>query len=158
MFAPSRQDAKMMEPDAGLDSIARTVVDTAFRLHTGLGPGLLESAYEALLAAKLERLGLHVRRQVAIDARFEDVELPGAYRIDLLIEGSIVVEIKSSERTSPAHAKQVLTYLKLGHFPLGFVINFGTPMFKDGIKRLINSNVPLASWRLGANNLSSNAS
>ena len=150
-FAPSRQDAKMAEPEQALDALARLIVDTAFRLHRDLGAGLLESAYEGLLAAKLEKAGLCVERQVAMDAVFEDVVLPHAYRIDLLVEGSIVIEIKSTERPTAAHAKQVLTYLKLGGFPLGFVINFGTPMFRDGIKRLINSTVPLASWRLGAN-------
>lgn len=148
----------MMEPDAELDAIARTVVDTAFRLHRDLGPGLLESAYEAVLSAKLASLGLHVERQVPIDARFEDIDLPAAYRVDLLVQRAVVIEIKSVEHPSPTHAKQVLTYLKLSHFPLGFVINFGAPMFKDGIKRLINNTVPLASWRLGANKNSSNAS
>jgi GxxExxY protein len=141
----------MTEPDDRLDEIARAIVDSAFRLHRDLGPGLLESAYEALLAAKLTRMGMRVDRQLPIDARFEDIALPAAYRVDLLVEQSIVVEIKSVERTTPSHAKQVLTYLKLGGFPLGFVINFGTPMFKEGIKRLINNTVPLASWRLGAN-------
>lgn len=147
----------MMEPDPRLDAIARLVVDTAFRLHRDLGPGLLESAYEALLSAKLVSLGLHVDRQLAVDAVFEDVGLPAAFKLDLLVEQCIVIEIKSVERTTPAHAKQVLTYLKLGGFPLGFVINFGTPMFKDGIKRLINTSSPLASWRLGANQKNQNA-
>jgi GxxExxY protein len=141
----------MMEPHADLDALARTIVDTAFRLHRDLGPGLLESAYEALLAARLERDGLLVNRQVPIDASFDGIVLPAAYRVDLLIEHSIVIEIKSVERPSAAHAKQVLTYLKLGGFPLGFVINFGAPLFKDGIKRLINNSAPLATWRLGAN-------
>jgi GxxExxY protein len=141
----------MMEPHADLDALARTIVDTAFRLHRDLGPGLLESAYEALLAARLERDGLLVNRQVPIDASFDGIVLPAAYRFDLLIEHSIVIEIKSVERPSAAHAKQVLTYLKLGGFPLGFVINFGAPLFKDGIKRLINNSAPLATWRLGAN-------
>lgn len=140
-----------MEPEAKLDAIARTIVDTSFRLHVALGPGLLESACEALLAAKLVGLGYHVDRQVPVDAVFEEVALPDAYKIDLLIEHAIVIEIKSVERTTAAHAKQLLTYLKLGGYPLGFVINFGSPLFKDGIKRLINSAVPLASWRLGAN-------
>lgn len=147
----------MMEPDPRLDAIARLVVDTAFRLHRDLGPGLLESAYEALLSAKLVSLGLNVDRQMPVDAVFEDVVLPAAYKLDLLVERCIVIEIKSVEHTTPAHAKQVLTYLKLGGFPLGFVINFGTPMFKDGIKRLINSSAPLASWRLGANQKNQNA-
>ncbi|MET4133306.1 GxxExxY protein [Porphyrobacter sp. MBR-155] len=141
----------MKEPHAELDALARTIVDTAFRLHRDLGPGLLESAYEALLAARLEHDGLVVDRQVPVDACFDGIVLPAAYKIDLLIERSIVIEIKSVERASPVHAKQALTYLKLGGFPLGFVINFGTPLFKDGIKRLINNTAPLATWRLGAN-------
>lgn len=141
----------MMEPDADLDSVARTVVDTAFRLHRDLGPGLLESAYETLLAARLARDGIAVDRQVPVDASFEGVVLPAAFKIDLLVERRIVIELKSVEKTAPAHAKQVLTYLKLGGYPLGFVINFGAPLFKDGIKRLINNTAPLASWRLGAN-------
>jgi iron complex transport system substrate-binding protein len=141
----------MMEPNADLDALARAIVDKAFRLHRDLWPGLLESAYEALLAARLERDGLMVGRQVPVDACFDGIVLPAAYKINLLIERSIIVEIKSVERPSAAHAKQVLTYLKLGGFPLGFVINFGAPLFKDGIKRLINNSVPLATWRLGAN-------
>jgi iron complex transport system substrate-binding protein len=141
----------MMEPDADLDAVARTVVDTAFHLHRDLGPGLLESAYEALLAARLARDGIAVDRQVPVNACFEGVVLSAPFKIDLLVERRIVVELKSDETTSPANAKQVLTYLKLGGYPLGFVINFGTPMFKDGIKRLINNTAPLASWRLGAN-------
>lgn len=140
----------MIEPDQRLDALARVIVDTAFRLHRDLGPGLLESAYEALLAAKLTAEGIRIDRQMPVDACFEGIKLPAAYKIDLLVERSIVIEIKSVEKPSPAHAKQVLTYLKLGGFPLGFIINFGSPMFKDGIKRLINSTVPLASWRLGA--------
>lgn len=141
----------MKEPDAELDALARTVVDTAFRLHRDLGPGLLESAYEALLAARLMKDGIRVDRQVPVDARFEDIVLPSAFKVDLLVERSIVIELKSVDRMSPAHAKQVLTYLRLGGYPLGFVINFGAPMFRDGVKRLINNSAPLATWRLGAN-------
>jgi iron complex transport system substrate-binding protein len=146
----------MTEPDAELDTLARRVVDTAFRLHRDLGPGLLESAYEILLAARLARDHIGVERQVPVDACFDGIVLPAAYKIDLLIERSIVIEVKSVERPSAVHAKQVLTYLKLGGFPLGFVINFGAPMFKDGIKRLINNTAPLATWRLGANHSSAN--
>jgi iron complex transport system substrate-binding protein len=143
----------MMEPHAELDALARTIVDTAFRLHRELGPGLLESAYEAMLAARLERDGIVVERQVPVDAKLDGIVLPAAYKIDLLVERSMVIEIKSVERASPAHAKKALTYIKLGGFPLGFVINFGTPMFKDGVKRLINNTAPLATWRLGANKI-----
>jgi GxxExxY protein len=151
-FAPSRQDAKRFEPDERLDALATKIVDTAYRLHRELGAGLLESAYEALLVGKLVKLGMSVERQVPVDARFEDIYLPSAYKIDLLVEREIVIEIKSVEHMSAAHVKQLLTYLRLGGFPLRFVVNFGSPLFKDGIKRLINNQNPLASWRLGAKN------
>lgn len=141
----------MEEPDPQLDAWARDIVDTSFRLHRDVGPGLLESAYETLLSAKLTAIGLSVERQVTIDAVVDDIRLAAAFRIDLLVNRSIVVEIKSVEKTLPIHAKQLHTYLRLGGFPLGFVINFGTAMFKDGIRRLINGNALLASSRLGAN-------
>lgn len=141
----------MEEPDANLDAVARQIVDVAFRLHRDVGPGLLESAYETLLSAKLTALGLPVERQLTIDAVIDDIHLPSAFRIDLLVDQSIVIEVKPLEKTLPIHAKQLQTYLRLGQFPLGFVINFGTAMFKDGIRRLINSDALLASSRLGAN-------
>jgi GxxExxY protein len=141
----------MTEPDATLDAIARQIVDAAFRLHRDVGPGLLESAYETLLSAKLTAIGLHVERQVTIDAVVDDIHLPSAFRIDLLVNQAIVIEVKSVEKTLPIHAKQLQTYLRLGQFPLGFVVNFGTAMFKDGIRRLINSDALLASSLLGAN-------
>jgi GxxExxY protein len=141
----------MAEPDAQLDSVARQIVDTAFRLHRDIGPGLLESAYETLLPAKLTAIGFSVERQVSIDAVVDDIHLASAFRLDLLVNRSVVIEIKSVEKTLPIHAKQLQTYLRLGGFPLGFVINFGTAMFKDGIRRLINSDALLAPSPLGAN-------
>ncbi len=141
----------MVEPDGKLDAIARQIVDTAFHLHRDVGPALLESAYETLLSAKLTETGLIVERQVTKDVVYEGILLASAFRIDLLVNRSIVVEIKSMEKTLPIHSKQLLTYLRLGGFPLGFVTNFGTAMFKDGIRRLINSDALLASSRLGAN-------
>jgi iron complex transport system substrate-binding protein len=141
----------MEEPDAQLDAIVRQIVDVAFRLHRDVGPGLLESAYETLLSAKLTAIGLSVERQVAMDVVVDDIQLASAFRLDLLVNRSIIIEVKSIERTLPIHSKQLLTYLRLGGFPLGFVINFGTAMFKDGIRRLINSDTLLASSRLGAN-------
>jgi iron complex transport system substrate-binding protein len=141
----------MAEPDAQLDSVARQIVDTAFRLHRDIGPGLLESAYETLLSAKLTAIGFSVERQVSIDAVVDDIHLASAFRLDLLVNRSVVIEIKSVEKTLPIHAKQLQTYLRLGGFPLGFVINFGTAMFKDGIRRLINSDALLAPSPLGAN-------
>lgn len=140
----------MEEPDPQLDAWARDIVDTAFRLHRDVGPGLLESAYESLLSAKLTAIGLSVERQVTMDAVVDDIRLAAAFRIDLLVNRAIIIEIKSVEKTLPLHAKQLQTYLRLGGFPLGFVINFGTAMFKDGIRRLINSDALLASPRLGA--------
>lgn len=147
----------MAEPDALLDAAARQVVDTAFRLHRDVGPGLLESAYETLLSAKLTAMGLHVERQVVMDVVIDDIRCASAFRIDLLVASSIVIEVKSVEKTLPIHAKQLLTYLRLGGFPLGFVINFGTPLFKDGVRRLINSDALLAPSRLGANPKDCNA-
>jgi len=141
----------MEEPDANLDAIARQIVDTAFRLHRDIGPGLLESAYETLLSAKLTAIGLHVERQVIMDVVVDEIHLASAFRIDILVERSIIIEVKSVEKTLPVHVKQLQTYLRLGGIPLGFVINFGTAMFKDGIRRLINSDALLASSRLGAN-------
>lgn len=141
----------MKEPDAQLDAIARQIVDTAFRLHRDVGPGLLESAYETLLSAKLTAIGLHVDRQVTIDAVVDGIHLPSAFRIDMMVNQLIVIEVKSVEKTLPIHAKQLQTYLRLGQFPLGFVINFGTAMFKDGIRRMINSDALFASSLLGAN-------
>jgi iron complex transport system substrate-binding protein len=141
----------MEEPDRHLDALARQIVDVAFRLHRDVGPGLLETAYETLLSAKLTAIGLEVDRQVAVDVVYEGITLPSAFRMDLLVNRSVVIEIKSVEKTLPVHSKQLLTYLRLGGYPLGFVINFGTAMFKDGIRRLIHSDPLLASWRLGAN-------
>lgn len=141
----------MVEPDGELDAVARQIVDTAFHLHRDVGPGLLESAYETLLSAKLTEIGMAVERQVTMDVVYEGILLSSAFRIDLLVERALIIEIKSTEKTLPIHSKQLLTYLRLGGFPLGFVINFGTAMFKDGIRRLINSDALLASSRLGAN-------
>lgn len=134
-----------------IEHICSLVVDAAFKLHKDIGPGLLESAYETVLAAKLEDIGLVVERQVPIDIQYERVQLPAAFRVDLLVEKRIIIEIKSVEKTLPVHAKQVITYLRLTNLTHGFVINFGTPMFKDGIKRLLNDRPSSVSSCLRAN-------
>lgn len=141
----------MIEPDGELDAAARRIVDVAFNLHRAVGPGLLETAYEALLASKLAQAGFDVQRQVSIDVVLDGISLPAAFRIDILVNRAVVIEVKSTEKTLPVHSKQLLTYIRLGNFPIGFVVNFGTAMFKDGIRRLINSDALLASSRLGAN-------
>ena len=134
-----------------IEHICSLVVDAAFKLHKDIGPGLLESAYETILAAKLEDIGLVVDRQVPIDIQYDQVHLPAAFRVDLLVDKRIIIEIKSVEKTLPVHAKQVITYLRLTNLTHGFVINFGTPMFKDGIKRLLNDRPSSVSSCLRAN-------
>jgi GxxExxY protein len=136
-----------------VEDICNIIVDCAFKLHVDIGSGLLESAYEAILAAKLQSRGLNVERQVAIDIEYDGVELPAAFRIDLLVENSVILEIKSVEKTLPVHAKEVITYLRLTNLSHGFVINFGTAMFKDGIRRLVNDQTSSVSSRLRANKI-----
>jgi iron complex transport system substrate-binding protein len=122
-----------------VDAISADVVDAAVRIHRGLGPGLLESVYETVLGAELERRGYKVDRQKPVDIRFDDMHFPAAFRVDLLIENSLVIEIKSVENLSRAHAKQVLTYLRLLDQPLGLLLNFSGETMKEGIRRLVNN-------------------
>ena len=122
-----------------VEELASIAVDCGFHLHKELGPGLLESAYEAIMADQLARRGLNVLRQVPIPLRYGGVELPEGLRADLLIEGRLLVELKSVERLSPLHGKQVLTYLRLLDMPLGLLINFGGETFKEGVKRIVNN-------------------
>jgi GxxExxY protein len=121
-----------------LELAARTVVDCGYRLHRDLGPGLLESAYEALLAEALRQAGLNVARQVPVAMSYKGVVVDNAFRVDVLIEDSLIVELKSIERLAPVHGKQVLTYLRLMSLPLGLLINFGQATFKDGLRRVAN--------------------
>ena len=120
------------------NEIAKEVVDAAFHIHTKLGPGLLESVYETVLAAVLRRRGLHVERQVPVPIRFEDLTFDEGFRADLIVEGKVILELKSVEETAPVHKKQVITYLRLADKRLGLLINFGAPLIKDGITRLVN--------------------
>lgn len=121
-----------------LDALARTTVDCGYKIHVALGPGLLESAYEALLAAHLARAGLAVERQKSIDIRHDGLELRDAFRADLVIEGQLIVEVKSVERLQPVHFKQLMTYLRLTDRPLGLLINFGAATFREGVRRVAN--------------------
>lgn len=134
-----------------LEELSAIAVDAGLRLHRDLGPGLLESAYELLLPAKLTRSGLKVDRQVPININYDDIRIENAFRIDLLVEDSLVIEIKSTDHLMPVHAKQLLTYLRLMNAPLGLLMNFGAPIFKDGIRRLVNNHKDFASSRLCAN-------
>lgn len=114
------------------------VIDLGLRLHQELGPGLLESAYEIILFEKLRQRGIEVARQLPININYESIFIENAFRIDLLIANRLLVELKSVERLHPTYGKQVLTYLRLMKLPLGLLMNFGQPLFKDGIKRNTN--------------------
>jgi GxxExxY protein len=127
-----------------IDKLASIAVDTGFRLHRDLGPGLLESVYEQLLAAKLRSKGLDVATQVAIDLIHEDVQIKGAFRADIIVEGKLLIEVKSLERLVRLHAKQVITYLRVTGLPLGLLMNFGGETFKEGVRRIVNGHEPFA--------------
>ena len=136
-----------------IDAISGDVVDLAIRLHRELGPGLLESVYETVMAAKLAQLGYAVERQVPVSIDFEGMTFDNAFRIDILVDGRLIVEIKSVERPTAAHAKQLLTYLRLTRRPVGLLINFGGATLKKGIRRLVNNHTTSAPPRLCANQI-----
>jgi GxxExxY protein len=130
-----------------IEELAAIVVDKAFHLHVDLGPGLLESVYEAVLAQVLVAQGLQVERQKTITFQYQGFHFDDGLRVDLLINNMLVVELKSVEVIAPVHGKQLLTYLRLLKLPLGLLINFGAPTFKQGIKRVVNNHDESeASW------------
>jgi GxxExxY protein len=122
-----------------IEHLIRITMDCGFAIHRALGPGLLESAYEALMAAALEKRGLRVERQTPISLEFGDIRLEDVYRLDLLIEDQLIIELKSVEHVAPVHRKQLLTYLRITGRPLGLLMNFGESMMKEGISRVINN-------------------
>lgn len=123
---------------ANLESHAKIAVDCGFKLHDQLGPGLLESVYEILLCESLKQRGLAVERQKVIAIKYNGVTLDEGFRADLIVEGHLLIEVKSVERFAPVHGKQVLTYLRLMNLPLGLLMNFGSVTFRDGLKRIAN--------------------
>lgn len=141
---PSRQ-----EPSERLDALARLTVDACIKLHRELGPGLLESVYERILAHELEKRGCRVQRQVPMQIRYEGMVFEEGFRTDLLVDGQLIVELKSVATLLPAHKKQVLTYLRLSGLQLGLLVNFGEALMKTGIHRIINHQTlgALAPWR-----------
>lgn len=128
-----------------LNFISGEIVEAAFQIHSKLGPGLLESVYEVLLAHKLQKRGLSVQRQVRVPISFDGVQFDEEFRADIIVESAVILKIKSVEQLAPVHGKQLLTYLKLMDFQLGLLINFGAPVIKDGIKRVVNNYNPSAS-------------
>jgi len=123
--------------DQETERIAKEIVDAAFKVHKELGPGLLESVYEACLTHELRKRGLQVETQLQLPVRYETVQLDIGFRLDLLVEEEIIVELKAVEVMIPLFEAQLLTYLKLAGKRLGFLINFNVPLIKNGIKRLI---------------------
>ena len=139
------------------EELSAIVVDAAYHLHKDLGPGLLESVYEAVLARMLEQRGLKVERQKVVAFDFHGMHFDEGLRVDLLINNCLVVELKSVETFAPVHSKQLLTYLRLLNLPLGLLINFGAATFKEGIKRVVNNHVDFASSRLRVNQTNTNS-
>ncbi len=121
------------------NEIGRLVVDAAIAVHKALGPGLLESVYEVILARELERQGLRSERQVPVPIEYNGVRFDEGFRADILVEGKVILELKSVETISNAHKKQLLTYLKLTGMKLGYLLNFGEALMKDGITRIVNN-------------------
>jgi GxxExxY protein len=118
--------------------LARIVIDQGYKLHLDTGPGLLESVYETILSDRLRGMGLHVETQNSIDINIDGKTYSNAFRADLIINGVLLIEIKSVENLLPVHVKQTLTYIRLLNMPLGLLINFGAATFKEGVKRIMN--------------------
>jgi GxxExxY protein len=138
---------------ADVEAIAAQAIDCGFHIHCDLGPGLLETVYEQVLAASLARAGLKVERQKPVSFTFDGMHFADGFRIDLLVEDQLIVEIKSVEALSKAHGKQMLTYLRLMQQPIGLLMNFGGATFKEGIRRIVNNHTAFASSRLRVNQI-----
>ena len=138
---------------ADVEALSAIVVDHALRIHRALGPGLLESVYETVLAKSLDSVGIKTERQRPVSFSFEGLMFADAFRVDIVVEDSLILEIKSVEMLSKIHAKQLLTYLRLTQQPLGLLINFGSPTLKEGLRRVVNDHTNFASSRLRVNQI-----
>ena len=125
-----------------IEEIATEIVDSCFKIHKELGPGLLESAYETCLEHELSKRGFSVERQIPQPIIYDGIAINAGYRIDLLINGLIIIELKAVEQLAPIHTAQLITYLKLSKKTLGFLVNFHTPLIKNGLKRIANNHNP----------------
>ena len=121
------------------NEIDKIVVNSSIKVHKALGPGLLESAYQACLAFELQKTGLGLQTEVGLPLRYEDVDLDVGYRVDILIENKVILELKAVERLMPIHEVQILSYLKLSGCRLGYLLNFNVYRMKDGIRRIANN-------------------
>ena len=140
-----------------LDDITGAIVDCSVKIHMDLGPGLLESVYEVVLARALEKRGFRVERQKPITFEYDGMVFEEGFRTDLLVDSRVVVELKSVEKLVRVHSKQLLTYLRLMHLPVGLLINFGAPTLKEGLHRIVNNLQPSASPRLRVNRIDAKA-
>ena len=122
-----------------IEALARTAIDCGFQVHNDIGPGLLESAYEAFLAASIAERGLAVERQRLVPVVYRGVVVRDAFRADIVVEGRLIIEVKSLDRLAPIHSKQLLTYLRIFEQPIGLLMNFGAELFRDGVRRIINN-------------------
>ena len=120
------------------NQLSKIILDAVFKVHKALGPGLLESAYEACLVRELRKTGLEVENQYMLPVRYEDVCVDAGYRVDVLVEGKVILELKAVEQVVPIHQAQLLPYLKLSGCRLGFLLNFNVMLMKEGIKRMVN--------------------
>lgn len=134
---------------ADIEELARVAVDCGLHIHKEVGPGLLESVYEAILAERLSRSGCTVERQKLLPVEFDGVRLQEGFRVDLLIGGRLIIEIKSVERLAPVHSKQLLTYLRLARQPVGLLMNFGGETFREGLRRIVNGPADIVALRTG---------
>jgi GxxExxY protein len=128
-----------------IEELARKAIDIGLAIHRDLGPGLLESVYESLLAQSLTRQGFNVIRQKAISFTYDGLKLDEAFKADLIVEDELLIELKAVEKLAPVHTRQTLTYLRLLNLPLGLLINFGAATFKEGVERVINKRADLSA-------------
>ena len=135
----NHQDTKTPRKDLDpvSEALAASIVDAAIKVHRVLGPGLLESAYEACLSHELKMRGHSVECQAVLPIRYEDVRVEAGYRIDMVVDKLAILELKAVEKLLPIHEAQLMTYLKLSNLRLGFVLNFNVPLLKDGIRRRV---------------------
>jgi GxxExxY protein len=137
-FTAEYAGRREMREKGQLDQITRQIIGAAIEVHKAVGPGLLESAYQACLAYEVLQRGLKAEEQVPLPVLYKDVRLDCGYRMDLLVEDSVIVEIKAVERLCPIHDAQLLSYLRIAHKQVGLLINFHNRVLKDGVKRIVN--------------------
>ncbi|HEX2593920.1 MAG TPA: GxxExxY protein [Rhizomicrobium sp.] len=145
------------EAQRPLDEITGAIVDSALKIHREIGPGLLVSVYEIILARDLARRGFRVERQVPVTFEFDGLRFDNALRIDLFVDRRVIVEIKSIDRLAPVHSKQVLTYLRLMKLPVGLLVNFDGETLREGLARIVNKLDTSAASRLRVNQRLSNS-